>query len=127
MLVFAASGCSSETSRGTVHGTVTFDGALLANGLIRFVPADGRSPTAEATILDGNFTAQVPVGEKRVSISAAKVVGKRQVYETPDSPTIDVIEELLPARYNLRSELTFTVTPGRQQQDFELNSGSESL
>jgi hypothetical protein len=127
MLVFAASGCSSETSHGTVHGMVKLDGEPLANGLIRFLPADGRSPTAEATITDGNFNAPVPVGEKRVSISAARVVGTRKAYETLDSPTIDVVEELLPARYNVRSELTLTVKPGRQQQDFELNSGGQSL
>ena len=125
MLAFAAAGCAPETSHGTVRGTVTLDAAPLANGLIRFVPADGQSPTAEAMITDGKFSAQVPLGAKRVSISAAKLVGKRRVYETPDSPSIDVIEELLPPRYNVRSEITLTVTPGQQQKDFALNSKDE--
>jgi hypothetical protein len=122
-LVFAAGGCSADSSRGTVDGTVTLDGTPLASGIIRFVPIDGQTPTAEATINHGTFAAVVPIGEKRVSISASKVVGKRKMYETPDSPTVDVVEELLPARYNVRSELSITVNPGTQHPEFVLNSG----
>jgi hypothetical protein len=53
-----------------VTGTVTLDGRPLESGLIRFVPTDGQTATADATIANGQFTATVPVGEKRVSISA---------------------------------------------------------
>jgi hypothetical protein len=116
----AAHGCSSDPSKGTVSGTVTLDGQPLQSGLIRFVPVDGQTPSAEATITDGEYSADVPVGEKRVSISAPKVVGKRPAYQTPDSPTIDIVEELLPKRYNVSSELTLNVTAGRQQAPFEL-------
>jgi hypothetical protein len=123
LLALVAVGCSSDTSQGTVHGTVTFDGAPLASGLVRFVPADGRSATSDATIANGEFTATVPIGEKRVSISAPKVVGKRKMYATPDSPTVDVVEELLPQRYNLQSELSITVTAGSQEAAYPLTSG----
>jgi hypothetical protein len=102
---------------------VTLDGNPLEAGLIRFVPADGQTATADGTITNGAFTAKVPVGEKQISISAPKVVGKRKMYETPDSPTVDVVQELLPERYNLRSELTYTVEPGEQEKDFALTSG----
>jgi len=118
----AAAGCTSDSSKGTVSGTVTLDGQPLANGLIRFVPVDGRTATAEATITDGEFSVEVPVGEKQVSISAPKVVGKRPAYQTPNAPMIDIIEELLPARYNLTSELTLNVTGGRQEAPFDLKS-----
>jgi hypothetical protein len=121
--VLVAAGCSTDSSHGTVSGTVTLDDGPLEKGLIRFVPADGQTATADATIENGVFTARVPVGEKRITISAPKVVGKRKVYETPDSPTVDVVQELLPERYNVRSELTFTVEAGNQEQDFALNSG----
>jgi hypothetical protein len=90
---------------------------------VRFVPADGRTATSDATIADGKFTANVPIGEKRVTISAPKVVGKRKMYETPDSPMVDVIEELLPARYNLQSELSITVSAGSQEAAYPLTSG----
>ena len=123
MFVLVAAGCSSDSSHGTVSGTVTLDGTPLASGLIRFVPADGQTATADATIANGEFTAKVPVGEKRVTISAPKVVGKRRMYETPDSPTVDVVEELLPERYNSRSELSITVEAGKQDAEFPLTSG----
>jgi hypothetical protein len=119
----AAQGCSSDSSKGAVSGTVTLDGQALASGLIRFVPVDGRTPSADATITDGEFSAEVPIGEKRVSISAPKVVGKRKAYQTADAPSIDIVEELLPARYNVTSELTLNVTGGRQEAEFKLESG----
>jgi hypothetical protein len=118
----AAGGCSSDSSKGTVSGTVTLDGQPLPSGLIRFVPVDGRTPSADATITDGEFSAEVPIGEKQVSISAPKVVGKRPAYQAPDSPMIDIVEELLPARYNVKSELTLSVTGGRQDAPFALKS-----
>jgi hypothetical protein len=105
-----------------VTGTVTLDGRPLESGLIRFVPTDGQTATADATITHGEFTVTVPVGEKRVSISAPKVTGKRKMYDTPDSPTMDVIEELLPARYNAQTELTTSITAGDQPAEFALTS-----
>jgi len=119
----AASGCSSDSGKGAILGTVTVDGLPLKSGLIRFVPVDGRTPTAEATIMDGEFSAEVPIGEKRVSISAPKVVGKRPAYQTPNAPMIDIVEELLPSRYNVTSELTINVTGGSQDAEFKLESG----
>ncbi len=116
-------GCSTDSKHGSVTGTVTLDGQPLASGLIRFVPADGRTASADATIETGKFSVVVPVGEKTIWISAPKVVGKRKTYNTPDSPTIDVVQELLPARYNSQTTLKCTVTPGFQQSTFELTSG----
>jgi hypothetical protein len=112
-------GCSSET---TVNGEVLLDGQRLKEGVIRFVPADGKSQTASAPIIDGRFTATMVPGEKRVEISAPRVVGKRKMYDLPDSPEVDNVVERLPARYNVRSELTLTVRSGTQEQRFELKS-----
>lgn len=117
-----ALGCSSESSQSTVKGTVTLDGQPLASGLINFVAADASVPTAEATIAAGKYEAAVPPGEKRVEIRAPKVTGKKKMYDTPDSPTVDIIAELLPPRYNAESELRMTVTEGEQEQPFDLKS-----
>ena len=43
----AVGGCSSTSGKGTVAGEVTFDGQPLKEGVIRFVPVDGKSPTAD--------------------------------------------------------------------------------
>src|SRR4051812_2388316 len=83
-----AAGCS-DGSKATVSGKVTLDGEPLKEGLIKFLPADGKSQNADAPIKDGQYMATMPPGEKRVEISAPKVVGKRKMYDTPDSPSVD--------------------------------------
>jgi hypothetical protein len=115
--------CNKKSNRSTVSGSVTLDGQPLKSGVIRFVPVDGATATADSMVTDGKFSASVPPGEKKVSISAPKVTGTRRMYETPDSPTIDVTEELLPKRYNAQSELTLKVESGAQSKDFALQSG----
>jgi hypothetical protein len=117
-------GCSANSTTGTVTGTVTLDGEPLKTGNIRFDPADGRTSTSDAIIKDGKFTAKVPPGDKRVSISSPKVVGKKKMYDTPESPVIDLTDEILPKRYNANSELKLTVKAGKQDPEptFDLKS-----
>jgi hypothetical protein len=123
ILVTLVLGCRQDSSQATIGGNVTLDGQPIKQGVIRFVPADGGSATADAPIRDGVYTAAAPVGEKRVEITAPKVVGSRKMYEGPGTPAIDVVEEMLPARYNVQSTLTLTAVPGDQSKDFELQSG----
>lgn len=118
----AVIGCSSESPRSSVKGMVTLDGQPMASGLINFVAVDAGAQTAEAVITEGRFEAVVPPGEKRVEIRAPKITGKKKMYDTPDSPTVDVVAELLPRRYNVDSELRMTVADGEQDKSFELTS-----
>jgi len=118
----AASGCSTDTKNGTVAGNVTLDGQPLQTGLIRYVPADGQTASGDAQITNGKYSTTTPIGEKRVSISSPKVVGKKKMYETADSPVVDIIQELLPPKYNAQSTLTLTVKPGKQEQPYDLTS-----
>lgn len=120
LLVAVLAGCSSQGATGTVEGTVTLNGQPLEQGLIRFVPVDGQSQPADATITSGKFTAIVPVGDFRVEITAPKVVGQVKMYNTPDSPTVDKIEEAIPAKYNVNTELKMTVPKGKTEKNFEL-------
>jgi hypothetical protein len=123
LLLVLVFGCSSDTKHGIVTGMVSFDGQPLKSGNIRFDPADGHSATADAMITDGKFSATVPPGEKRVSITAPKIIGTKKVYETPNSPTVDLTEEMLPKRYNAQSELKVTVKLGNQELPaFDLKS-----
>jgi hypothetical protein len=52
------------------------------------------------------------------------VIGKRKMYETPDSPTVDILQEILPPRYSdmKKTELTVTIVPGENEKNFELTS-----
>lgn len=122
-LIVVVVGCSSdEVTKGTVTGEVTLDGQPLKTGLIRFVPVDGKTPTADATITDGKFSAVVPLGEKKVEISSPKVVGKLKMYDTPDSPVVEQTTNMIPQQYNVRTTLTLTVQRGSQEKKFELLS-----
>ncbi len=119
LVVVVLSGCSSESVKGTVEGTVTYNSQPLEQGLIRFVPVDGKSQPASATIAGGKFTADVPVGDFRVEITSPKVVGKTQMY--PDAPAVDRIEEAMPPKYNVQSELKMTVPKGKTEKSFDLS------
>lgn len=122
LLAAAFAGCSSQKSGGTVKGTITLDGQPVAAGQILFVSLDQSTPSAEGTITAGEFEALVPLGEQRVEIRSPKVTGKKKMYDTPDSPTIDTVVELLPAKYNVNSELKLTVDGSVQEQKFDLQS-----
>jgi hypothetical protein len=117
--LIGAAGCLSES---TVSGEVTLDGQPLKEGVITFVPADGKSQTASAAIVDGRFSATVPPGEKKVEISAPKVIGKIKMIDAAQGKEVDEVVELLPACYNVRTELTMMVQNGSQQKRFDLKS-----
>jgi hypothetical protein len=117
-------GCSADAKHGTVSGTVTFDGQPLKSGTIRFDSEDGRAAAADGSIVDGKFSVKVLPGDKRVSITSPKVVGKKKMYDLPDSPVYDVTEELIPKRYNANTELKLSVKAGKQDAEpsFDLKS-----
>jgi hypothetical protein len=103
---------------------VTLDGVPLKSGQIRFVPVDGQSSTAGAAITDGKYQAKVPVGEKSVEITSEKEGPARKMYgEAPaGSPPTGAGRELIPAKYNARTELKIDVKAGDEQHDFDLTS-----
>jgi hypothetical protein len=117
--LLALAGCGGGKT-AQVNGTVKVDGKPVESGAIMFVPVDGKTSTAGGEIKDGRYSVQVPVGAMKVSISAPKVVGKKKVYPTPNSPEMPVTKEALPARYNEQTELRLDVKPGTNPKDFDL-------
>jgi len=121
--VIVGCGRSEGPKTATVSGKVTLNGAPLESGAINFLPADGVGIPSGAKIANGTYRADVPLGAKRVEIRAPKVVGQKDAYEgDPKSPKIDLIEELIPPRYNAQSELKATVAAGSNAQDFSLEA-----
>jgi hypothetical protein len=114
-------GCAEPTS-GVVTGVVSVDGAPAKSGSIAFFPTNGKSRTAGAEIVDGQYTAEVALGTSKVEIRVPKVVGERKLYDTPNSPIKQLMAESLPAKYNDESELTLDVQPGEHQHDFPLTT-----
>lgn len=120
--LLALAGCNSGPTMGDVRGTVLVDGKPAEGGGITFEPADGNGQTAGGEIHNGQYATQVPVGAAKVRISVAKVVGRKKVYDTPDSPIMPITVEALPARYNEQTELELEVKPGLNQKDWDLKS-----
>lgn len=116
-----ASGCAEPTT-GRVSGVVAVDGQPAASGSIALFPVDGRSPTAGAEITAGAYEAEAAFGEFRVEIRVPKVVGQKKLYDAPDSPMKNLMEETLPARYNDQTELRLDIKPGENRQDFNLTT-----
>jgi hypothetical protein len=110
---------------GEVTGTVTVDGEPAQTGSIAFFPTDGKSSTAGAAIESGRYTAQVPLGASKVEIRVSKIVGHQRLYDTPDSPTQPVMEEVLPAKYNDQTEITIDVIAGMNEKNFDLEPRGE--
>jgi hypothetical protein len=119
--VLLVPGCAEPTT-GVVTGTVAVDGTPAKTGAIAFFPVDGKSSTAGAEIIDGQYTATVPLGTAKVEIRVSKKIGQKKLYDTPDSPVKDVLAETLPPKYNDASELTLDVQPGENRQDYDLST-----
>jgi hypothetical protein len=115
-------GCTKKSNSCTVSGIVTLDGEPVKSGIIRFVPTDGKTATADSIITDGKYSASVPPGAKTVSISSPKVIGKKKAYDATTGPEIDVTQEIIPAKYNVQSNLTLTVENGSLEHDIPLKS-----
>jgi hypothetical protein len=109
-------GCGG--SQSTVSGEVKVDGQPLKDGLIRFIPVDGKSGGVDATIADGKYKAIVPPGEMKVEIRGKKVVGKFR--PMPESPEVEKVEELVDAAFNDKTELRYTVQSGSQEKNFDV-------
>ena len=118
-LTLVLAGCGGGESKlptTTVDGLVTLDGAPIPTGEIQFFPADGGHGPDSTTITDGVYSLPVTLGPKRVVILGY----------TPTGPVFDGKpgnEQVVPARYNEKSELTAEVTADTGDLPFELQSG----
>jgi hypothetical protein len=126
--------CSKKPSIGKVHGTVMLNGRPLPDGSIRFIPIDGMTGTSGATIKNGSYEAnKVPVNKMRVEINgfdmnvtekkaAAKLKRQHDENSIGTNSDYDLPLELIPEKYNSKSELTLDVQEGDNPKDFNLSS-----
>jgi hypothetical protein len=105
-----------------VSGEVTVDGQPLASGVMQFLPEAGDAPSEASRVADGKFSAKLQRTKYAVQIYApreAKTAAKLDENGPGGGPTM---EETLPPRYNLRSELKLDVTGPKNDVRFELKS-----
>jgi hypothetical protein len=125
ILLIGTMGCG-ESKRGAVSGQVTLDGKAVDGGEIRFLFSEGKP--AWTQIVDGHYAIAASsgpsLGTARVEIRWPRKTGNRRPAMAPAPPDAMVEEttEVIPARYNVRSELTAEIKTGNNTADFALRS-----
>jgi hypothetical protein len=128
----AAIGCGGEPSdnlpREAVAGKVTMDGQPLPKATITFLPAGKEESSATGQIENGEFSIpreRGPVaGEYKVAISHTdQPEGHVKVELKKPGKKAAGYKELIPARYNSKTELKATVPKGgKSDLKYELSS-----
>ena len=131
-LVFAGCGPGNPLGRQPVSGTVTLDGQPLALGAIRFDPMSGGAGAAATTVVGGEIRdgrydlpadVGVPPGKYSVSITSTGAAPPLAPGADPMAAPPPASPELVPERYNRRTELSVDVTDaGPNEFPFALES-----
>lgn len=121
--LLAVAGCSSGLV--DVSGKVMLDGAPLDDATITFVPTVGGQREAGWTTVSGGSYSIPPAsrlgsGQFRVEIRALRSGGAGK--GSPSDPDLIAAKEIVPSRYNSKSELVAEIKPGKNVVDFELKS-----
>lgn len=118
----ACPGCGGPTGKtpplGQVTGTVTMDGAPLAETRIEFEPKAMAASSHGVTDASGKYTLYYTQGVKGAAIGS-------HVVRIEGSPMPDASGKMpaqVPAKYNAKSTLTAEVTAGENSLDFALTS-----
>ena len=116
-------GCGG-VSGASVSGTVMLDGSPLDDATITFVPTSGgQRQAAWTSVKNGQYEIAAKdglgTGQFRVEIRALRPTGEKP---NPNEPTLIPTKEVVPAKYNSKSELAANIKPGANTADFELKS-----
>jgi len=136
-LVLSQVGCGpsgDQPELGTVTGTITLDGKPLVGVAVVFQPESGR-PARGKTDVDGKYeltyirqTKGSRVGPNRVEIAPSEEGEVSEEAESDDgegqgsAAKPQSARPIVPARYNVKSELKVEVKSGANTFDFALES-----
>jgi hypothetical protein len=122
-------GCNSRPSTVAIQGEVTYDGRVVEQGTIDFVPVGGTSgPSAVAPIKDGHYALEPKWGLRsdgvyQVRITAFRKTGRKEPNRIDRrGPPVEVTENFIPPTYNTQSTLNVRVAElhGENRADFQL-------
>jgi hypothetical protein len=144
IITLVVAGCgTSGPPMGQVTGTVTLDGKPMPNRMVVFVPKAGGQTSTATTNSEGRYeligasTKGALIGLHTVSITsvreaAAAAVDMSQMpsdspqYAAQGDPAaykkVAEFKEVIPARYNTKTELVEEVKAGKNTIDFDLKS-----
>lgn len=125
LIALPFSGCGQGEQYQAMSGSVTVDGAPLKKGIITFYPI-GPGTTAGGQITEGSFDLDISrgasPGKYRVEITASRPTGKKE-FDIDLKAEVDIEEQYLPPKYNLKSELTCEVVgSGDNKYEFALTT-----
>jgi hypothetical protein len=129
VLLAAVWGCNNGDTPplGQVSGKVTLDGKPIEGAFLQFEPVDNGLPTAFGrTDKEGRYELWYSRGNRGASLGAALVRIRAFQDSNPDTGE-KARPEVIPAKYNVRTDLKVDVTRGSQTHDFELKSGGEII
>jgi hypothetical protein len=118
----ALAGCSADAAQQEISGAVTLDGLPLKDGHIRFAPTAGNTSSAEVFLREGRYTAKLTVGSYRVEIYSPRSKGNVTKRIAGPGQEVEEVEETIPARYNVNTELSVELTKDKKEYDFPLKS-----
>ncbi len=112
---------SPPSDRGAVDGKVTLDGQLLEKGEIVFHPIEGtKGPMTMIPIVNGRYEvgyAKGPgIGRHKIEIHCWEKTGKMKL--GPKGEQVDDEKDVVAAKFNVKSDLTFEVGRGAQSKDW---------
>ncbi|MDB5335622.1 MAG: hypothetical protein JWN70_1241 [Planctomycetaceae bacterium] len=121
------SGCGGETPirRASVHGTVKWNGELIEDGTIVFVPINGtRGQPVGTPIVGGEYSVETEngpsVGANKIELYANRKTGKKVKGAFPAEAVIEQVQQYIPEEFNKKSETTAEVSNGENQLDYDL-------
>jgi hypothetical protein len=130
LLALTMLGCGSGpayqgSKRFALSGKVTLDGTPIDGGTISFISATKGNP-AGGPISAGTYSISeeqgANEGSHRVQISWLKPTGAKVKDNDDTGEMIDVVKEVVPEKYNTKSELKAEVSAERMTFDFDLSS-----
>ena len=125
--VTAGCGSGDTPPLGQVTGIVTLDGKPIEGAAIQFEPVNSGLPTAFGrTDKEGKYELWYSRGNKGASLGEALVRIAAFQDANPDAGE-KKRPEIIPARYNVMTDLKVEVARGTQTHNFELKSGGEII
>lgn len=112
----AVAGCGKGgPGKRDVTGTVKLDGKEVPEGDIIFLPEDKTVGAEAGKIKDGKYSLKARDGKNKVEIRATRLVpGKKGPMGE------DAIEDYIPEKYNIKTELSAEVSSGQTEHNFDL-------
>jgi hypothetical protein len=126
-LLIAGCGSGDTPPLGQVTGAVTLDGKPVEGAVIQFEPTTSGFPTAFGkTDKDGKYELWYSRGNKGASLGETLV--RIQAFQDANlDEGTKRRPEIIPAKYNVMTDLKVEVTRGTQTHNFDLKSGGEII